>query len=88
MAEKTQAWALANKFDLFAPEDFRSQTVTAIEHHGFDFKAANAFLLERGMRVASGYGALKESVFRIGHMGELTIEDLDQLFVALEEFQS
>lgn len=88
MAEKTQAWALSNKFDLYSPESFRSQTVTAIEHHGFDFKAANAFLIERGMRMASGYGSLKESVFRIGHMGELTVEDLDKLFAALEEFQS
>ncbi len=87
MAEKAQAWAELNEFSLFAPEGFRSQSVTAIEHQGFDFKAANAFLIERGMRMAGGYGALKKSVFRIGHMGELTVDDLDRLFDALDEFQ-
>jgi aspartate aminotransferase-like enzyme len=87
MAVKAQAWALSNNFGLYAPEGFRSQTMTAIEHQGFDFEAANAFLIERGMRMASGYGPLKDSVFRIGHMGELSVDDLDRLFVALDAFQ-
>ena len=88
MAEKTQIWAKENDFTLFAPEGYRSQTVTAIEHQGFDFKAANAFLITKGIRMASGYGPLKENVFRIGHMGELTPADLDKLFAALAEFRS
>ncbi len=88
MADKTQAWAESKDFILFAPEGYRSQTVTAIEHQGFDFKAANAYLMEQGMRMAAGYGALKENVFRIGHMGKLTVADLDELFTALDKFQS
>jgi len=46
----------------------------------------NAFLLERGMRIANGYGSLKGKTFRIAHMGELTVEDVDKLLVTIDEY--
>jgi predicted phosphoserine aminotransferase len=39
----------------------------------------------RGFTIASGYGALKETTFRIGHMGDHTVEELDAVLAALEE---
>jgi aspartate aminotransferase-like enzyme len=42
-------------------------------------------LARRGFVVAGGYGRLKPSTFRIGHMGEVRESDLDALFVVLEE---
>lgn len=86
LASLTQDWAASRGFELYAPAGYRSQTLTAVVHNGFDFKAANAFIMQRGMRMASGYGALKESVFRIGHMGEITEKNLESLFLALNEF--
>jgi aspartate aminotransferase-like enzyme len=87
MAERAQSWALENGFELFAPEGYRSQTVTTIENtRGVDVGALNAFLLVRGMRIAGGYGPIKESTFRIGHMGELTLDDLNTLLSAIEKF--
>jgi aspartate aminotransferase-like enzyme len=87
MAERAQSWALENGFELFAPEGYRSQTVTTIENtRGIDVGALNAFLIERDMRIAGGYGPIKESTFRIGHMGELTLDDLNALLSAMEEF--
>jgi aspartate aminotransferase-like enzyme len=87
MAAHTQAWALKTGMDMFAPEGYRSKTVTTIENtRGIDIKALNAFLSQRNMRIASGYGKIKERTFRIGHMGELTKADLDALFAAIEEF--
>jgi aspartate aminotransferase-like enzyme len=46
----------------------------------------NAFLKKRGMRLANGYGPLKNITFRIAHMGEIQISDLDELFAAMEEY--
>lgn len=87
MAARAQSWALENGFDLFAPEGYRSQTVTTIENkRGVDVGALNAFLKERGMRIAGGYGPIKASTFRIGHMGELTLDDLNALLSAMEEY--
>jgi len=38
------------------------------------------------MRIAGGYGPIKESTFRIAHMGETQIEDIEKLLEAMEEF--
>lgn len=87
MASRAQSWALENGMGLFAPEGYRSQTVTTVENLlGIDIKALNQFLAGKNMRIAGGYGQLKERTFRIGHMGELTVADLDALFAAIQEF--
>jgi aspartate aminotransferase-like enzyme len=46
----------------------------------------NAFLKQRGMRIANGYGPLKNKTFRIAHMGEIQLEDLEELFAAMEDY--
>ena len=89
MASHAQSWALENGMGLFAPEGYRSQTVTTVENLiGIDIKALNQFLAGKNMRIAGGYGPLKERTFRIGHMGELTVADLDALFAAIQEFMN
>lgn len=40
---------------------------------------------EHGIRVATGYGKLAASTFRIGHMGDHTVETLKNCFNACEE---
>lgn len=88
MATHVHAWAETNGYQIFAPEGFRSRTVTTLHNqYGWSISELNAFLLQRGMRLANGYGPLKNNTFRIAHMGELTIEDLDALFAALEEYR-
>jgi aspartate aminotransferase-like enzyme len=37
---------------------------------------------ERGIVVGNGYGKLKSSTFRIGHMGDHTVETLDRCLSA------
>jgi len=46
----------------------------------------NAFLKQRGMRIAGGYGPIKESTFRIAHMGETHMSHIDELLEAMEEY--
>ena len=41
---------------------------------------------QRGMRIANGYGPLKNVTFRIAHMGEIQMGDVERLLEALEEY--
>ena len=89
MAERVQTWAITHGLDLFAPAGFRSQTVTTVDNkRGIDIAVLNSFLLERQMRIANGYGDLKGKTFRIAHMGETRLADIDLLIEALEEFMN
>lgn len=87
MAEMVQSWAIERGLALFAPEGYRSKTVTTIDNKlNIDFNELNAFLLQKDMRIANGYGPMKGKVFRIGHMGELNLSDIEVLLAAIEEY--
>ncbi len=38
------------------------------------------------MRIANGYGELKGKTFRIAHMGETQLSDVDLLLKAMDEY--
>ena len=87
MAQRVQSWATSRGLPIYAPEGYRSQTVTTIVNQvGIDFPALDRFLLERDMRIANGYGALKDKTFRIAHMGEIQMDDIETLLAALDEY--
>ncbi|HEY5730752.1 MAG TPA: alanine--glyoxylate aminotransferase family protein [Anaerolineales bacterium] len=87
MAKRVQDWADAHDLSMYAPEGYRSQTVTTIKNErGISVSDLNAFLKGREMRIAGGYGPIKESTFRIAHMGETQMEDIEKLLEATEEF--
>ncbi len=72
----------------FATEEqtIRSPTVSCLRPPpGVEAPALVARLAEKGYTVAGGYGAWKPTTFRIGHMGEVGMEDLDELLAAVEE---
>lgn len=90
LAERCAEWTgdVGARFglSLFAPEGFRALTVTALSvpdsHPG---SRITAMLRERGFTIGSGYGKLKDSTIRIGHMGDHTMDGLDRLLMELEE---
>jgi predicted phosphoserine aminotransferase len=87
MARRVQSWALDRGFGLFAAEGYRSHTVTTITNVlEIDISDLNEFLMHRGMRIANGYGLLKNKTFRIAHMGELRMVDIDNLIDAIDEY--
>ncbi|GAB4496963.1 MAG: alanine--glyoxylate aminotransferase family protein [Anaerolineales bacterium] len=87
MAARTQEWALSHDFDLYAPEGYRSNTVTTIVNSlNVDVSALNKFLGAREMRISNGYGDLKNKTFRIAHMGEIYMQDLEILLTAMDEY--
>ena len=85
MAEYVQNWAL-EYFDIYAEEGYWSNTVTCIENNrGIDVDNLINELLEKyNIRIANGYGDLKNKAFRIGHMGDLNLSDIRGLLQTIE----
>jgi aspartate aminotransferase-like enzyme len=89
MAARTQDWLskigdkTGKRLVNIAPLGWQSPTVSTIrlpaELPSETFTAAVA---KRGIVVGSGYGKLKSSTFRIGHMGDHTIETVDRCLAA------
>jgi aspartate aminotransferase-like enzyme len=77
----------SDRFGLFAAEGYRARTVTAVVNtRSLDVSALNAHLAGEGMSLANGYGRLKGSTFRIGHMGEMRPADLQALLDSIDDF--
>jgi aspartate aminotransferase-like enzyme len=92
MAERTWAWVDEMREErglglgVLAVEGRRSPSVTCVAvPEGLSGVEVTRGMAERGFTIAPGYGRLKESTFRIGHMGDHTLEELDAL---LEELTS
>jgi aspartate aminotransferase-like enzyme len=86
LAARVQGWAEA-RFELFAEPGYRSQTVTCVGNtRSIDVQALNRFLKSRGMQIADGYGPLQGKTFRIAHMGEIQMRDIDELLALMNEF--
>jgi aspartate aminotransferase-like enzyme len=89
MAARTQQWMtkvsgeIGKKLANIAPLGSQSPTVSAIKLPS-DVLAESFTrgVAERGIVVGSGYGKLKSSTFRIGHMGDHTVESLDRCLAA------
>ena len=87
MAERVQTWAFENGMEPLAAEGHRSKTVSTIKNlREVDIASLNSFLLTKGMRIANGYGDLKNKTFRIAHMGETQMHHIDELLEAFEAF--
>src|SRR6056297_84459 len=85
MADKVREWAKDN-FSLFAEEKFASNTVTCVKNtNGFNFKNLNQRLAEKGFMISGGYGKLKDKTFRIAHMGDITIKEIEELLVNIDK---
>ena len=65
---------------------FRSPTVSTIRlPEGVTGKAFVQKVKAHGVQVATGYGKLADTTFRIGHMGDHTVETLEKCFAACEK---
>ncbi len=85
MAEHTINWA-NHFFKVFTKPGFESLTVTCIENtRKINVGELNKELQKKDMILSNGYGSLKDKTFRIGHMGDLTIDDVMELTAAVEE---
>jgi aspartate aminotransferase-like enzyme len=84
-AAAARAGLAALGFDLFADERYYSRTVTAASvPDGLDWKSFNGELKTRGLVLAGGQGKLKGRIFRVGHLGSVTVEEILGALATLE----
>jgi aspartate aminotransferase-like enzyme len=73
-------------FKLLADPEFASNTVTgAWIPEDLDWKAFNGKLRKLGLIVAGGQGNLKGKIFRIGHLGHVTVPNVLNAMAVLEQ---
>lgn len=91
MAERTYAWVDEMRdagvaLSLVAPDGYRSPGVTAIRvPDGMAAPDIVEAMAQRGFVIGGGYGKWKSETFRIGHMGEHSVDGLNALLAELTE---
>jgi aspartate aminotransferase-like enzyme len=88
MQQRTIDWVAETRdrgidIDVFAAEGHRSPTVSCVAFGESNRVVAD--LKARGWVIGAGYGKIKDDTFRIGHMGDHTLEELEELLGALTE---
>lgn len=89
MADRTAEWASEVAAErpgvgILPPPGERSPTVSAITMpEGASGSVVAGAMAEAGFVIASGYGPLKERTVRVGHMGDHTLEALDECLAML-----
>ncbi len=85
MATYTQNWAKKH-FEMFSEEGYASLTVSCIKNTlSKSIPELNQKLAEKGLTISNGYGKLADQTFRIGHMGEWTLEEIKGVIAAIDE---
>lgn len=85
MAEKVRNWA-RNSFALFADEKYLSNTLTTIKNtRDIDVATLNSALGQRGFQISNGYGKMKDKTFRIAHMADCTVGDIEELLGNIDD---
>ncbi|MBN1329601.1 MAG: alanine--glyoxylate aminotransferase family protein [Candidatus Heimdallarchaeota archaeon] len=85
MMKFTHQWA--NKhFSMFPEKGYESVTVSTINKpQDKDWANLTKELANRGIEISNGYGKIKETTFRIGHMGDWTLKDIQNVCKNIEE---
>jgi aspartate aminotransferase-like enzyme len=84
-AAATRSGLAALGFDLFADPAFASKTVTSARlPDGHDWKTFNTAIKGHGVVLAGGQGKLTGKIFRLGHLGSVTVEEILGAIAVLE----
>jgi predicted phosphoserine aminotransferase len=86
MRARVEVWSAQHGIQYAPREGRRSWTVSCLKlPEGKTSKAVVGGLKEAGWTIGAGYGALKETTIRIGHMGDHTVAALEELLGLIEE---
>ncbi|MHA1461350.1 MAG: alanine--glyoxylate aminotransferase family protein, partial [Promethearchaeota archaeon] len=89
LGKRTRMWARDINFEMFPEKGYESNTVSTMKNSlEIDIGKMVSTLLEKGYRIVNGYGDLKNKTFRIGHMGEVTVKDLENMLKILTDIVS
>jgi len=80
-------WVRRHGFEFFAPEGYRSKSLTCVANNkGIDVAALLSNLKSRhGFIIDGGYGKLKGKTFRLSNMGDETLSSVGELLAALDD---
>jgi aspartate aminotransferase-like enzyme len=82
----SRAGLAAMGFELYADKAFASNTVTsALVPETLAWSAFNKELHTRGLVLAGGQGKMKGKIFRIGHLGDVSVDDIVDALEVIEE---
>ncbi len=85
MAQITRQWA-TERFEIFPAKGYESVTLTTVTNtKGISIADLNKKIGEVGYQISNGYGDLKEKTFRIAHMADRTVAELQDLLKLLDE---
>jgi len=85
MAKVVQAWAKKH-FDVYPEAGYWSRTVTCITNtRNLSISdLVKTLAKDYGFRISNGYGAIKEKTFRIAHMGDAQLDEVEGVLRAIE----
>jgi predicted phosphoserine aminotransferase len=87
MAKIVRKWAVDRGFELFPDKGFESHTLTCIKNSkGISVAGLNDHLKKYWVVISNGYGDLKEKTFRIAHMGDCTVAEINELLGWIDEY--
>jgi aspartate aminotransferase-like enzyme len=82
----SRAGLAAMGFELYADQAFASDTVTsALVPEALAWSAFNKELHGRGLVLAGGQGKMKGKIFRIGHLGDVRVDDIVSALEVIEQ---
>ncbi|NQV15389.1 alanine--glyoxylate aminotransferase family protein [bacterium] len=85
MARLVREWGV-NRFGLFAQPGFESDTLTCFSNAAdIDLISLVKKMRAREYLISGGYGALKGQTFRLAHMGDLQIEDIEDVLGVMDK---
>ncbi len=86
MADMVKDWANDRGMEMVPEPGYESPTVSAIRRPEdmvtLEFVKK---MIKRGYRIVNGYGDLKDKSFRIGHMGALMPDDIQELLKVMDD---
>jgi len=85
MRKTTEKWVQKAGLSYLPPEGRRSWTVSCIKMpNGKISKDLVAAVKKEGWVIGTGYGGVKDSTFRIGHMGDHSVASLENLLALIQ----
>ena len=89
LGKRTRIWARDIMMDMFPEKGYESNTVSTMKNSlKIDFDKMVKTMLDKGYRIVNGYGSLVNKTFRIGHMGEIEIKELEEMLKVLTDIVS
>ena len=84
MADLVRKWS-KKLYGMLPEEGYMSNTIGVLNRNTLDFDKFHTSLKSKGYEISGGYGEVKQTTFRIGHMGDITPARVKELLKVMDE---